>query len=71
MQDLKQYIESNRDRFLEELFELIRIPSISSEEKHKNDMRRASEKWKELILEAGADKAEVMKTQGHPVVFAQ
>lgn len=71
MQDLKQYMENNRDRFLDELFQLIRIPSISSEEKHKDDMWRASEKWKELILEAGADKAEVMKTQGHPVVFAQ
>jgi len=71
MQDLKQYIENNRDRFLEELFQLIRIPSISGEEKHKDDMWRASEKWKEMILEAGAYKAEVMKTRGHPVLFTQ
>lgn len=71
MQDIKQYIEENKERFLEELFELIRIPSISSESAHREDMRRASEKWKELLLKAGVDKAEVMETKGHPVVFAE
>ncbi len=71
MQDLKQYIEENKDRFLEELFELIRIPSISSEAKHKDDMRKASELWKELLLDAGADAAGVMETNGHPVVFGE
>ncbi|WP_016777026.1 dipeptidase [Anaerophaga thermohalophila] len=71
MQNIKQYIEENKERFLEELFELIRIPSISSESAHREDMRRASEKWKELLLKAGVDKAEVMETKGHPVVFAE
>lgn len=69
--EIKQYIEENRDRFLEELFELIRIPSISSETAHKEDMYRAAEKWKELLLNAGVDRAEVMETKGHPVVFAE
>ncbi|SFF02039.1 dipeptidase [Thermophagus xiamenensis] len=69
--EIKQYIEENRDRFLEELFELIRIPSISSETAHKEDMYRAAEKWKELLLNAGVDRAEVMETTGHPVVFAE
>ncbi len=42
MKDLKDYIEKNKDRFLEELFELIRIPSISSKEAHKDDMYTAA-----------------------------
>jgi acetylornithine deacetylase/succinyl-diaminopimelate desuccinylase-like protein len=71
MQDIKQYIEENKDRFLEELFELIRIPSISSDEQHMDDMRRASEQWKIVLLQAGVDYAKVMETEGHPVVFAE
>lgn len=71
MKDVKQYIETNKDRFLEELFELIRIPSISSESSHKEDMVRCAEKWKQLLLAAGADRAEVMPTQGNPVVYGE
>ena len=56
MKDLKNYIEENKERFLEELFSLIRIPSISSQEEHKGDMVRCAERWRELILAAGADK---------------
>ena len=69
--EIKTYIEQNKDRFLEELFSLIRIPSISSIEAHKPDMIRCAERWKELILEAGADKCEIMPTQGNPVVYAE
>ena len=69
--DIKNYIEQNKDRFLEELFSLIRIPSISSIEAHKPDMIRCAERWKELIMEAGADKCEIMPTQGNPVVYAE
>ena len=68
---MKQYIEQNKDRFLEELFSLIRIPSISSEQEHKPDMVRCAERWKELLMEAGADKAEVMPTDGNPVVYGE
>lgn len=71
MKDLKNYIEQNKDRFLEELFSLIRIPSISSKTENKADMVRCAERWKELILAAGADKAEVMPTDGNPVVFGE
>lgn len=69
--DIKSYIQANKDRFLEELFSLIRIPSISSQSEHKEDMVRCANRWKELILEAGADSCEVMPTEGNPVVFAQ
>ena len=71
MLDIKQFIETNRQRFLEELFGLIRIPSISSEEKHKPDMTRAAEYWAQLLLKAGADTAKVMPTTGNPVVYGE
>lgn len=71
MTNIKQHIEENKQRFLDELFGLIRIPSISSEEKHKPDMVKAAEYWKEIILKAGADKAEVMPSVGNPVVYGE
>lgn len=71
MKDLKQYIAQHQDRFLEELFSLIRIPSISSKEQHKPDMYACASRWKELLVEAGVDYCDVMETKGHPVVFAQ
>lgn len=71
MEYVKKYIEENKDRFLEELFTLIRIPSISSQSEHKEDMVRCAEQWKKLILEAGADKAVVMPSDGNPVVYAE
>ena len=71
MKDVKGYIEANKERFLEELFELIRIPSISAESEHKPDMVRCAEKWKELLMAAGCDKAEVMPSDGNPVVYGE
>ncbi|MBQ9473194.1 MAG: dipeptidase [Bacteroidales bacterium] len=71
MKDLKQYIADNKDRFLDELFSLIRIPSISAEAEHKDDMRRCAERWRELLLAAGADRAEVMPSAGNPVVYGE
>ena len=68
---MKQYIEENRTRFLDELFSLLRIPSVSSLEKHKPDMRRCAERLCTLLKEAGADTADVYPTSGHPVVFGQ
>ena len=71
MKATQQYIEANKDRFLSELFELIRIPSISSESEHKPDMIRCAEQWKKLLLEAGADKAELLATSGNPLVYGE
>ncbi len=71
MENALNYIESNKERFLEELFELIRIPSISSLSENKQDMVRAAEMLKTRLLEAGADKAEVMPSDGNPVVYAE
>ncbi|MCF8359833.1 MAG: dipeptidase [Prolixibacteraceae bacterium] len=71
MVTIEKYIEKNKDRFLDELFGLIRIPSISSETAHKDDMYRAAEYWKKTLLDAGADRAEVMETKGHPVTYGE
>lgn len=71
METLNQYIEENKERFLNELFELIRIPSISSQAEHKPDMYKCAEKWKSLLLAAGADRAEVYETAGHPVTYGE
>ncbi|MBT4409773.1 MAG: dipeptidase [Bacteroidetes bacterium] len=68
---INDYIEQNKDRFLEELFELIRIPSISSLSKHKPDMKRAADYWKEALLAAGADHASVYQTDGNPVAYGE
>lgn len=68
---IEEYIQKNSDRFLEELFELIRIPSVSTESAHKPDMYRAAEYWKGLLLKAGADRAEVFETAGNPVTWGE
>jgi acetylornithine deacetylase/succinyl-diaminopimelate desuccinylase-like protein len=71
MEKVKQYIETNKERFLEELFELIRIPSISSIKDHKPDMVKAAEALKTALLAAGCDKAEVMPSDGNPIVYGE
>ena len=71
MDYIDNYIEKNRDRFLDELFGLIRIPSISSIKSHKPDMYNAAEYLKELLLISGADNAAVYETDGNPVTFAE
>lgn len=71
MKGLAEYIKANQNRFLDELFELIRIPSISSLAEHRQDMYKCAEKWKELLLNAGADRAEVFETPGNPVTYGE
>ncbi len=69
--DIKQYIKENENRFLDELFSLIRIPSISANPTHKDDMLACAERWRQLLLEAGADEAMIMPSQGNPLVYAE
>ena len=68
---MRAYIEKNRERFMEELFSLLRIPSISSSSEHKEDMYRCAGRLVGLLKEAGADEAAVYETAGHPLVFGQ
>ena len=71
MQAWKEYQEKNKDRFLDELLELLRIPSVSANSDHKEDMRKCAEKVQQRLLEAGADTAKVYETAGHPAVYAE
>jgi len=68
---MKQYIETNRNRFFEELFSLLRIPSVSAKADHKPHMYSCAQRLTELLLEAGADSASVWETDGNPVVFGE
>lgn len=67
----KEYQEKNKERFLQELLDLLRIPSVSARSENKSDMVRCAEAVKQRLLEAGADKAEIFPTPGHPVVYGE
>ena len=71
MKKSNQFVQENRERFLSELFELLRIPSISAQSFHRDDMVKTAEWLRESLLKAGADRAEVMPTAGNPVVYAE
>lgn len=68
---MKSYIEQNQTRFLEELFSILRIQSVSAKSEHKADMYLCAEAIADLLIEAGADEAGVCETLGHPVVFGR
>ncbi len=67
----KQYIQENKDRFLTELFDLLRIPSVSADSRHKPDVRKAAEFVVEKLKDAGADVAQIHETEGHPIVYGE
>ncbi|MBI1341565.1 MAG: dipeptidase [Terrimonas sp.] len=67
----KNYLEENKERFLTEMMDLLRIPSVSAKTEHKADMLTCAEAVKKSMLSAGCDKAEVMATAGHPVVYGE
>jgi acetylornithine deacetylase/succinyl-diaminopimelate desuccinylase-like protein len=69
--DTREYIENNKEKFLNELVELLRIPSVSTDINYKKDVLRAAEYIKNKLQEAGADKVEVCETGGHPIVFGE
>jgi acetylornithine deacetylase/succinyl-diaminopimelate desuccinylase-like protein len=71
MQNWKDYQEKNKERFLNEMLDLLRIPSVSAKSEHKTDMQKCAEAVKKSLLNAGCDKAEVMPTDGHPAVFGE
>ena len=65
------YINSNKERFLNELLDLLKIPSISAKPEHKSDMDKTAEAVKQRLIEAGADKVEICQTKGYPVVYGE
>lgn len=68
---INQYIQTHQDRFLSELFDLLRIPSVSADSKHKPDVRKAAEYVIQKLKDAGADKVELCETKGHPIVYGE
>lgn len=71
MQAWKEYQELNKDRFLNELLDLLRIPSVSADSKYKDDVAHCAEAVKKHLLQAGCDMAEVCPTAGHPIVYGE
>ncbi len=67
----QEYIQTSKDRFLSELFELLRIPSVSADSQFKNDVFKAAEYLKNKLIEAGADQVEVCPTDGYPIVYGE
>lgn len=68
---MKNYIDKNRTRYIDELLAFLRIPSISARTEHKGDVQQAAEFVKSKLLEAGADMAEICPTDGHPIVYGE
>lgn len=71
MENVKRYIDSNMSRFLEELFEVLRIPSISAVTEYAGERQRCAEHLAAAIVKAGADRSEVIPTDGAPIVYAE
>ncbi len=71
MSYIKDYIKKNEPQMMEDLFSLLRIPSISAKPEHKDDIVTCANRWAELLLAAGVDEAVVMPTKGNPIVYAE
>jgi acetylornithine deacetylase/succinyl-diaminopimelate desuccinylase-like protein len=71
MQVWKEYQETHKDRFLAELLDLLRIPSVSARKEHKEDMRACAEAVQQRLQEAGADLVTIYETPGHPIVYGE
>lgn len=71
MQIIKNYIEQNRQRFLDELFELLRFPSVSADPKYMGDVLKTADFVAKKLEEAGANKVEVCTTEGYPIVYGE
>ncbi|RYE23384.1 MAG: dipeptidase [Sphingobacteriales bacterium] len=71
MQVWKDYLAENKQRFLDELLDLLRIPSVSADSKYKADVARCADAVKESLLAAGCDNAEICPTEGHPIVYGE
>ena len=71
MSEHKTYIDQNKDRFINELLDLLRIPSVSADPKYKNDVLRTAQEVEKRLIEAGADKVEICPTKGYPIVYGE
>jgi len=70
-QNVNQYIQAHKDRFLEELFEFLRIPSVSASSERQDDVRKAAEFVQKTLEKAGMEKVDIYETAGNPIVYAE
>ena len=68
---IKQYIEENKDRYISELMDLLRIPSVSADPGFREEVFKAAEFVRDSLLKAGADRVEVCETAGYPIVYGE
>lgn len=71
MQETLDYIQTHKERFREELYSLLRIPSISAQPEHRDDMYACAARWEQLLSDAGADKTQIIETKFNPIVYAE
>jgi len=71
MKSAKPYIEKNKERFLDELTELLKIPSISADSAYKKDVLKTAEAVKKQLKKAGCDSVEICETPGYPIVYGE
>ncbi|CAM4176802.1 dipeptidase [Gillisia limnaea] len=71
MSDIKKYVVENRERFINELVELLKIPSISADPAYKNDVLKTADAVMKRLQEAGCDTVEICETPGNPIVFGE
>jgi acetylornithine deacetylase/succinyl-diaminopimelate desuccinylase-like protein len=71
MQNIKSYIDQHKDRFLNELIELLKIPSVSADSAFKNDVLKTADEIKISLEKAGCDHVEICKTEGYPIVYGE
>ena len=71
MHPIDAYVKANEPRFLDELLDLLRIPSVSADPKYKADVARCADTVKQRMVEAGLDKVEICPTKGHPIVYGE
>ena len=71
MENVQNFISENKQRFVDELFELLRIPSVSADPAYANDVRKTAKYIADKLKAAGADQVEVFNTAGHPIVYGE
>lgn len=71
MQEIRKYVSENKQRFLDELFELLRFPSVSADPKYKADVLKTADYVAAKLIAAGADNVEICPTAGYPIVYGE
>ncbi|CEN38026.1 hypothetical protein CCAN12_720030 [Capnocytophaga canimorsus] len=71
MHSVKEYIDKHKERFVNELIDLLKIPSVSADSAHSQDVINTAEAVKEALEKAGCDRVEICQTPGYPIVYGE